>query len=83
MCPLVLYEVPALDESSAAHRAVVGLLCSVLEPVPPQAAELCVADPAVWAGVWLFTSVDPLVHHHVGLLCEALPAYGAAVPLFT
>lgn len=81
--PLMLYEVTALNESSATHRAVVGFLCSVLESVPPQATKLGIADPTVWAGVGLLTGVDPLMHHHVCLLCEAFPAHRAAVPFFT
>lgn len=79
VCPFVLYEMPPLNEAAAAHRAAVGLLGGVSEPVPPQAAELGVADPTVWTGVRLLSGVNPLVHHHVHLLCEALPAHGAAV----
>lgn len=77
--PFVLHQVPLLNKASAARRAAVRHLGGMPEPMPPQAAQLGVADPTVGTGIWLLAGVDPLVHHHVHLLGEALPANSAAV----
>lgn len=83
VCPFVLYKVPPLNEAAATPRALMGLLGGVSQSVPPQAAELGVADAAVGAGVRLLTCVNPLVRHHVYLLGEVLPAHRAAVQFDT